>query len=566
MKIRDKLLFAFGIYVLLAAVMGFIAYKDLSTITKRLQLVQVADDITNTLLEIRRHEKNYLLFREKAQIELLMSFLATLKENIDGIQKEIILEIGSDNYRALKASIGSYERRINEMVESHRVQADLSRMVTAAGERLQGELRDEMLHRFQGLRELEKGFLLKQDSQSFEAFRQSLASLPIKDSAARYGSLAEKLHVLYVHESEIHGAIVEHAREIETFTTNLSSKERADVNAILALSQKLLVLALLAVLAVGVAINVKLAQGIALPLLELEESTKRMAEGDFTAASRIRGHDEIASLARSFNEMGTRLKETMGSLELAVQNLHEKQRQLVEAEKLASLGTLAAGVAHEINNPLAIINEKAGLMQDMLEIAGNVPRKDKYLDIIASILGSVNRCRTITHRLLGFARGMEVTIEDFDVSSAVSDVIGFLEHDLSAKKIRIQRFLDPYLPQVESDKAQLQQVILNIIKNAIDAVEEGGVIIVSTLADSEDAVAVVIADNGPGIPEDRIKRIFEPFFTTKEKGKGTGLGLSITYGIVRRLGGEITVESDVGHGTSFRIRIPLQMHVKKEVS
>ncbi|MDP2156753.1 MAG: ATP-binding protein [Nitrospirota bacterium] len=565
MKIRDKLLFAFAIYVLLAAIIGFVAYKDLSTITNRLQLVQVADDITNTLLEIRRHEKNYLLFRDKDHIDLLNSFLANLKQNIDGIQREIILDIGNANYMEMKTSISSYEKRINEIVEIHRAQSDLARMVVAAGQRLQKELRDELLQRFIALRQLEKDFLLKKDSRSFKAFQESFSSMPQGDDLGRYGMLAERLHLLHTREAEIHNAIIEHARAIELFTTNLSAKERADVNAILALSRKLLVFALLTVLAVGVAINVKLAKSIVIPILSLEESTKRMAEGDFSVVNQIRGHDEIASLAQSFNDMGRQLNETMGSLELAVQNLHEKQRQLVEAEKLASLGTLAAGVAHEINNPLAIINEKAGLMQDIMELSKNVPRKDKYLDIIASILESVNRCRTITHRLLGFARGTETTIEIFDISTAVNDVIGFLGQEITAKKIRIQRFLDPHLPAVASDKAQLQQVLLNIIKNAIDAVEEGGVIIVSSLVDGDDAVKVVIADNGPGIPEDRIKRIFEPFFTTKEKGKGTGLGLSITYGIVRRLGGEITVESEVGRGTSFRIRIPLKIHAKKEI-
>lgn len=565
MRIRDKLLSAFAIYVLLAAIIGFVAYKDLSTITNRLQLVQVADDITNTLLEIRRHEKNYLLFRDQDHIDLLNSFIANLKQSIDGIQREIIIEIGNDNYVALKASISSYEKRIYEMVEIHKAQSDLARMVVAAGRKLQKELRDEQLQRFIALREQEKDFLLKKDSRSFKAFRESLASLYQGDDLARYGMLAERLHALNTREVEIGGAIIEHARSIELFTTNLSAKERADVNAILALSRKLLVLALLTVLAVGVAINVKLAKGIVLPILALEESTKRMAEGDFSVVNQIRGHDEITSLAQSFNDMGTRLKETMGSLELAVQNLHEKQRQLVEAEKLASLGTLAAGVAHEINNPLAIINEKAGLMQDLMELSKNVPRKDKYLDIISSILESVNRCRTITHRLLGFARGTEINVEGFDISTAVSDVIGFLEQEITDREIRVQRFLDPYLPAVTSDKAQFQQVFLNIIKNAIDAVDTGGVIVVSSVADGDDAVAVVIADNGPGIPEDRIKRIFEPFFTTKEKGKGTGLGLSITYGIVRRLGGEITVESEVGRGTSFRIKIPLKIHAKKEI-
>jgi two-component system NtrC family sensor kinase len=232
--------------------------------------------------------------------------------------------------------------------------------------------------------------------------------------------------------------------------------------------------------------------------------------------------------------------------------------------KLASIGRLAAGVAHEINNPLGIINEKAGLMKDILELSEEAAScREKFQPLIMAISGSVERCRTITHRLLGFARRMEVNIEEIDINDAIQEVIGFLEREILYRDIHLQLNLAEGLPRIESDRGQLQQVFLNIINNAIDAVGEGGIITVTTrviiLPDGRNQVRVIIRDNGQGIPKEVLKHIFEPFYTTKEKGKGTGLGLSLSYGIIQRLGGTIEVESVAGKGTAFTIALPVRM-------
>ena len=222
--------------------------------------------------------------------------------------------------------------------------------------------------------------------------------------------------------------------------------------------------------------------------------------------------------------MQDRLQDTMRSLELAIKRLHEKQEQLVEAEKLASLGRIAAGVAHEINNPLAIVNEKAGLIQDILEMSGDSQNKEKFLNLTDGIIGSVNRCRAITHRLLGFARKMDVTIETMDLNESIREVKEFLGKEILFKSIRFEMNLMEGLPKINSDKGQIEQVFLNIMKNAIDAVEEGGLVTVSTVTKGEDTVCVSIRDNGTGIPDDKLKQIFEPFLRQREGGKVRVLG------------------------------------------
>ncbi len=229
------------------------------------------------------------------------------------------------------------------------------------------------------------------------------------------------------------------------------------------------------------------------------------------------------------------------------------------ASKMATIGRLAAGVAHEINNPLAIINEKAGLMKDILEVSGDLSQnKDKFIGLITGIFDSVNRCRTITHRLLGFSRRMDIGHDRIDLNDAITEVMGFLEKEISYRNISLGLNLNKDLPKVVTDKGQIQQVFLNILNNAMDAVEEGGLIEVSSSVKDERFVRVSIRDNGSGIPKDKLKHIFEPFYTTKESGKGTGLGLSISYGIVQRLGGTILVESEIKKGTSFIIEIPIE--------
>lgn len=246
-------------------------------------------------------------------------------------------------------------------------------------------------------------------------------------------------------------------------------------------------------------------------------------------------------------------------IKLSDQDREKAVGQSEHASKMASIGRLAAGVAHEINNPLAIINEKAGLMKDILEVSGNIPdNKDKFLSLISGIAESVNRCRTITHRLLGFSRRMEISQDAIDMNDAIQEVIGFLEKEILYRNIRLELNLQENLPKIITDKGQVQQVFLNIINNAIDALKENGRISVTTYAKDDTFIGIAIKDNGSGIPKENLKHIFEPFYSTKEKGKGTGLGLSISYGIVQKLGGTILVESELNKGTTFSVELPLK--------
>jgi signal transduction histidine kinase len=227
------------------------------------------------------------------------------------------------------------------------------------------------------------------------------------------------------------------------------------------------------------------------------------------------------------------------------------------SNKLASIGRLAAGVAHEINNPLAIINEKAGLIKDIFTYTEKYTDDTKIIGLIDSVLSSVERCGTITKRMLSFARHMDVKIERIKLAAVIEDVLGFLGKEAEYRSIDVTVNIAPDIPDFQSDRGKLQQIFLNIINNAFAAMEDGGQLEIIIKYIDRNGVEITIADNGCGMSETDLKRIFEPFFSTKTKVGGTGLGLSITYGLVQELGGTIYANSQEGLGTTFTIKLPL---------
>ncbi len=238
-------------------------------------------------------------------------------------------------------------------------------------------------------------------------------------------------------------------------------------------------------------------------------------------------------------------------------------RELEHNQKLSSIGRLAAGVAHEINNPMAIINQKAGLMKDLMELDHTLKDKARFLGLADSIISSVDRCKTITHRLLGFARRMEINFELLDINEVIKEVLGFLEQEATYRGTLLTLNLSENLPMIQSDKGQLQQVFLNIITNSFAAIEDSGEVAIKSWLEDTETVAVSIRDNGCGMSKETLTQIFEPFFSTK-KGSGTGLGLPITYGIIKKLGGDFKVESKPENGTNFSVFLKANMEMIKE--
>lgn len=247
---------------------------------------------------------------------------------------------------------------------------------------------------------------------------------------------------------------------------------------------------------------------------------------------------------------------------------HEKEmmnRQIVETGKLASIGKLAAGIAHEINNPVAIMVEEAGWIKDLLEEEefSESENLNEFERALNQIKTQGQRCKEITHKLLSFARKTDSRVQKTQINDLIKELVSLSEQRAKFSKITIDTDLEKNLPVTYMAQSEMQQILLNLINNAIDAMEKkGGGLSISTYSE-ENVIVVKVDDNGPGIPESNLSRIFEPFFTTKPVGKGTGLGLSICYGIIQKMGGKIGVESVVDSGTTFYIRLPVQGHPKR---
>ncbi len=264
--------------------------------------------------------------------------------------------------------------------------------------------------------------------------------------------------------------------------------------------------------------------------------------------------------------IGLILVAILGTATYLVNRIHTAHRERMKAvhqvelsNKLASLGRLASGVAHEINNPLAIIDQKAGLIRDLLSMQESYSSDEKVLGLIEGVQSSVGRAGSVTKRLLNFARHLEAKIEKFDLVQILQDLIAMLEQEATFKHVQISLDAADAGIEIESDQGNLQQIFLNIINNAFAAMPDGGTLNIAIEEHQEGMVLIIITDSGKGIPPDDLKHIFEPFFTTHASQDSTGLGLSITYGLLQEIGGDIAVESKVEQGTRFIISLPLKL-------
>ena len=345
------------------------------------------------------------------------------------------------------------------------------------------------------------------------------------------------------------------------------SLAKADVQ--LAESQnRTLAYTIAAILVVAVLSWMFILRVVDVPIKALANGTKKLSEGALGYQIEVNSQDEVGDLARSFNNMSLQLhaanEEIVAWAKTLSDRVEDKTRELKSAhdhvlhvEKMASIGKLAAVVAHEINNPLAGILTYAKLLEKWLKRGDIMSRQEDAVQSLALIAAESRRCGELVKNLLNFSRSAPMNVESTDLNSVVDRSIRLVQHQMELKGIQWQLDLADDLPRLQCDPAQIEQVLLALIMNAIDAMPHGGNLWVKDrISRSGDEIEIEVRDDGTGIPPEILPQIFEPFLTTKETGQGVGLGLAVSRSIVERHRGRIDAQSELGKGTTFCIALP----------
>lgn len=394
--------------------------------------------------------------------------------------------------------------------------------------------------------------LLKSNAAQFEALAGTARIARLKTDLADYG---ERMAALGSKppDDAAENDIRRIGRNFITFAEELAGTERQSLQAMLDRHRRLLIAAVIVVSLLVIGIGQLMTQRVGRPLKEMEESMKAVAAGRLTQLDMKAEDREIASLTRAFNHV--------------LQELELRQGQLVRSEKLAALGTMLSGVAHELNNPLSNIGTSTQILAEEVGAGGTAYQKE----LIGQIDGETWRARHIVRSLLDYARDREFKREPVPLAALVEETLRLMRGRIADKaqfKVDIPDDLE-----VPGDRQRLQQVLINLFGNALQALGEYGEIAIGArkvgahcecgklvfgqCPGQVDSVEITVRDNGAGIPAEVLPRIFDPFFTTKEVGQGVGLGLFIVFEIIEEHGGCIAVDSEPGKGTTFRMRLPL---------
>ena len=330
-------------------------------------------------------------------------------------------------------------------------------------------------------------------------------------------------------------------QKLLNITESWEKGERLEIDRLFKRAMGLFVGSVLVFLALGILVAFYLTRMLVRPLFQMQQAMDKIAHGDFTPISQPEySPEEFAALFRAFNRM--------------THELEVHQEQLVQSRKIAAVGTLTAGIAHELNNPINnIVLTAEVLKEDFRELS-----QEETQGLIQDILGQAERAAEIVKGLLDFSRSEHPELEPLDIAGIIQDTLKLVRNQLSLSGIQAELDLPQDLPRVQGNRKSLQQVFLNLFINAIQAMLEGGSLTVRAYSTPDGQwLKVQVMDTGMGIAAEHLPHIFDPFYTTKQVGRGTGLGLSVTYGIVEKHGGHIEVESEKGKGSTFSVVLPV---------
>ncbi|OGW20820.1 MAG: hypothetical protein A2077_02265 [Nitrospirae bacterium GWC2_46_6] len=522
---KKKLILGLGLVFLISAISAIVVIKNLDNIVVNQKLIHEQDIIIG--------KYNEMLFQMKGAQSELYRHQAGYSRNIDDLVNYI--ESFDDNTDFLSRQYSSHHRDIACMQCHSKIEERLTSLSAIFSE-IEGHIKQ-----------------YKQDMSILITTNDRSQMRILEKTATQKGNT-----IIGLLEKIRHAA--------DKMRDEIKNKRNILINR----SRNMISITIAFGFILSMAIFIVVIKGITGPINALISGIQKIAGGDFSQRVEVRTKDEIGFMAEAFNNMTEKLSTIMAEkdgllktlqgfneeLEKKVKEATEKlrlaQENMVRTETLAAVGTLAAGVSHEISTPLNTIIGFTQLTLSELDDANPVKGDLRVIEQEAV------RCKRIVQGLLNFAKPQKYEEKLTDINNIIEETISLIEYQPSMKKIVIKKNFDKDLVSIEADPMQLKQVFLNLILNAVQAMPEGGDLIITT-GNADKDIEISISDTGAGIPEEEQQKIFQPFYTTKKEG--TGLGLSISYGIIKRHGGEIFIKSSQGSGTTFRISIPAKQNV-----
>lgn len=546
------------------AVAGAIVTYDLfrlETVASRITHLELAEDVNLTLLELRRYEKNILLFREDADVRAFFGHLSTIRERVRRIEDDILSELSGQAYRSLLEALAQYERASRSLVAGVELQETLERDIRPLGRLLETEATHREIA-FE-IRRHEKNYLLYREAQAEAALRTRAAELmrrqPAIEPAVR--GYLDKFGAIVRNRDEkerVLGEMRRRGRELQSIVRELSVRERSEIDHTLTMTKRLS-LASLAFLVVSLnAFGYLFSRRVGAKLRRVEDALGGLESGRFEriAVETNRLPAEIASLVTAYNRTidalsasKEELERTMSLLEDVNKELVERQEDIIEVQKLSAMRLLASEIAHEVNNPLSSLILGLGTMREDLSPS------DARRETLSLMLKEAVRCQEVVSELASFAKKETLTYRAIDPAKLVSDAIEVVRRQHRSKRIDVVASLGGLPRSAVVDPILMHQALVNVLANAFQFAPDGGRVEVYGQAERH-CMTLMIRDGGTGISPEDLAHVFEPFFSTRKDGGGTGLGLAITQKIIERHNGCIRAESIPGEETVFTIELP----------
>jgi two-component system NtrC family sensor kinase len=521
MSLKNKITLSFFISAFIIAILAAFEYLSFIEIKKEIRYLEITATISRKSLQLRRHEKNYLLYSpEKAsqESEAVHTYLNQFKDILARNPN-----IDKTDQLSLRSSFNEYERSFSKIESS-------AQRLSAAFESNRGFFKKK-----EAFYDLVKATFLERPSQSADALANAF-HLP-------------RSHMLVTGLVELDADIItlrKTGEDIMIISKDIDKIAREKVESVIRVSQIAILIFFPLFFIVGIGMLFFISTNVVRRLMLLINVVEKTGKGSYphlsipSSPGNVR--DEVGVLIEKFNTMEDQLA-------LHEEELERKNRELAQSKKLAAIGTLASGVAHELNNPLNNIYLSA---QVLSKEAGKSCSAD-VKEAVGDIVGQTERVKRIVSDLLEFARGRELQLKEIELGGLITDSYRHLGSTRNLSSVRFSIKSDPSQVSVAADEGQLEQVFINLFTNALDAMQDEGGLTVTVRQESQ-MVFITVKDTGKGMPRESLEKIFEPFFTTKDKG--TGLGLAIVYNIIQKHNGDIIVESSEGMGTMFTITLP----------